>query len=171
VNWCARERSPRFPRARGDRGVALVEFALILPIIAMLSIGVIDFGRWYHEWVQVKSAAREGALYAQVHPLQQRPSGAPCSAGNSIQARALGDFAGGSIDPTLVVIVRPDVRTTSPASATGCLVAFEPTSNPIPPGSTITVTVRRDMKLFTPLMSGLLGDIKITASADVLVQG
>jgi hypothetical protein len=53
-------------RARGGRGAALVEFALILPILAMLIFGIIDFGKLFNDWQQlrqgVRQAAREGAV-------------------------------------------------------------------------------------------------------------
>ena len=56
---------------QGDHGAAAVEFALCLPVLALLVCGVIDLGRWYSAWNETKNAAREGALYAQTHPNQQ----------------------------------------------------------------------------------------------------
>jgi Flp pilus assembly protein TadG len=49
---------------RSDRGAAMVEFALILPILLMLVIGIIEFGRAYNTTVSMQAAAREGAREA-----------------------------------------------------------------------------------------------------------
>ncbi|MER3414581.1 MAG: hypothetical protein C4346_19745, partial [Chloroflexota bacterium] len=72
----------RFPRAIGARrcshcGVALVGFALTLPLLAILVFGTVDLGRAYLTWVRVKNAAREGAAYAQTHPYQQTKAQCP----------------------------------------------------------------------------------------------
>jgi len=45
---------------RGESGEALVEFALILPIMLVLSLGMLDFGRAFHAKSLVDQAAREG---------------------------------------------------------------------------------------------------------------
>lgn len=48
-------------KIRSERGAAMVEFALILPLILLLLFGVIEFGRAYNVKVQLTGAAREGA--------------------------------------------------------------------------------------------------------------
>ena len=54
-----RKLSPR--RARDQRGAIAVEFALIVPILLMLVLGIIEFGFGYHAWDATQNAAREGA--------------------------------------------------------------------------------------------------------------
>jgi TadE-like protein len=51
-------------RRRGRKGQALVEFALILPIFAMMVFGVIEFGRAFYTVHMLSNAAREGARTA-----------------------------------------------------------------------------------------------------------
>ena len=51
-------------RTRTDRGAALVEFALILPLLVLLVFGVIEFGRGYHTKTTLTHAAREGVRVA-----------------------------------------------------------------------------------------------------------
>lgn len=51
-------------RGRPDSGEALVEFALILPIMLVLSLGMLDFGRAFHMKGLVDQAAREGCRVA-----------------------------------------------------------------------------------------------------------
>ena len=44
-----------------DRGSAMIEFALILPLLVMLLVGIVDFGRAYGAQLSITGAAREGA--------------------------------------------------------------------------------------------------------------
>jgi Flp pilus assembly protein TadG len=51
----------RFHDRRGERGAAAVEFALILPILILLVLGLIEFSRVYNIQISLSNAAREGA--------------------------------------------------------------------------------------------------------------
>jgi Flp pilus assembly protein TadG len=52
-------------RPRGERGTALIEFALVLPFLLLLTFMVIDFSRAFMAKNIVTQAAREGArVYA-----------------------------------------------------------------------------------------------------------
>ena len=44
-----------------DTGQAMVEFALVLPILLMLVIGIFEFGRAWNAYQVITDAAREGA--------------------------------------------------------------------------------------------------------------
>ena len=46
---------------RKDIGQSLAEFALLLPVIVLILMGVVDLGRVYLETVTLSNAAREGA--------------------------------------------------------------------------------------------------------------
>lgn len=46
---------------RRKRGQALVEMALVLPILLLLVFGIVEFGRIYHCHMTLTSATREGA--------------------------------------------------------------------------------------------------------------
>lgn len=48
-------------RRRPELGAALVEFAVAFPVLALLMMGVVDFGVNYGNKVQTTHAAREGA--------------------------------------------------------------------------------------------------------------
>jgi Flp pilus assembly protein TadG len=50
--------------ARQDRGAAVVEFALLLPVLLFLVFGIIDFGRALNAQITLTQAAREGARMA-----------------------------------------------------------------------------------------------------------
>ncbi|HEU4354801.1 MAG TPA: TadE/TadG family type IV pilus assembly protein [Actinomycetota bacterium] len=51
-------------RGRGQDGAVAVEFALIFPILALLVVGIIQFGIMWSEYQVMQGAAREGARCA-----------------------------------------------------------------------------------------------------------
>jgi Flp pilus assembly protein TadG len=51
---------------KSERGQSLVEFALVLPILLFLVLGVLEFGWILKAEIAVNAAAREGARYAAV---------------------------------------------------------------------------------------------------------
>jgi Flp pilus assembly protein TadG len=53
-------------RVSREDGVAAVEFALILPVLALLLFGVLEFGRVWSQYQIYQGAAREGARCAAV---------------------------------------------------------------------------------------------------------
>jgi Flp pilus assembly protein TadG len=83
-------------RGRDDRGAVMVEFALVLPILMVLLLGIISGGMAIHQHQRVGHAAREGARYAaRVHPEQTFSSGTWASNVRDIViARAGGDLTG-----------------------------------------------------------------------------
>ena len=56
--------SPHFK----ERGQSLVEFAISLTVIMMLLAGAVEFGIALFQFVQLRDAAQEGALYGSIHP-------------------------------------------------------------------------------------------------------
>lgn len=51
----------------GNEGASAVEFALLLPILVMLLVGIIQMGMAYSNYISVTHAAREGARLAAVN--------------------------------------------------------------------------------------------------------
>lgn len=50
--------------SRNERGAAMVEFAIVLPLLLLLLFGIVEFGRAYNVKVQLTGAVREGARAA-----------------------------------------------------------------------------------------------------------
>jgi len=146
-------------RIRGDGGAALVEFALLLPFLALLVCGVIDIGRFYSVWNETKNAAREGALYGQTFPNQQRDYGGLCAAPDNIEARVKQELGDAGLSNAFTVTFNTPV--------TSC----NPTSGAIAPGQTIAVSVSRPMDLITPIIRNLLGTQTVRATVSATVQG
>ena len=53
-----------YRRGRSERGAALLEVALTLPLLLFVCIGILEFGRAYQHWQVLTNAAREGARIA-----------------------------------------------------------------------------------------------------------
>lgn len=54
-------------RARGERGAALVEAALITPVFAVLLFGIIEYGLTFRDYLTVANASRDGARAASAY--------------------------------------------------------------------------------------------------------
>ena len=95
---------------KSENGVALVEFALVLPFLAIILFGIVDMGRAYRFENRLRNAAREGAQLAQSNPEKLDSS---CSADPfNITYKVLHEESGiASLNPTITVL--------RPATATG----------------------------------------------------
>jgi Flp pilus assembly protein TadG len=49
---------------KNERGAALLEAAITIPIILLIAVGIFEFGRAYQTWQVLTNAAREGARVA-----------------------------------------------------------------------------------------------------------
>ena len=69
------------PATQSRRGQSFVEFALVLPLLLVLLLGIADFGRVFNAGIVVESAARNAAEAASQEYLQLRRGGtAPTTA-------------------------------------------------------------------------------------------
>jgi Flp pilus assembly protein TadG len=58
-----RHRSPH----GSESGVALVEFVLVLPLLLLLLLGMLDFGKGFNYWIDETHLANEAARFAVVN--------------------------------------------------------------------------------------------------------
>lgn len=139
-----------------------MEFAIALPLLAIVVFGTIDLGRAYLTWVRVKNAAREGAAYAQFFPGRVTPSGGGCADPDNITYRARAE-SGNDSGITIAV------KTSSGQQITGCTTS----GSGLPqPGNPVTVTATKRFGLITPIVQSLVGsNIDVRASVTVTVQG
>ena len=54
-------------RVGREKGAAAVEFALVLPLLVVLLVGIIDFGLYFYNDLAVAHAARDAARYLSVN--------------------------------------------------------------------------------------------------------
>src|SRR6478672_6393558 len=77
-------------RLRSERGAAVVEFALVVPILLALVIGIAEFGRAYFIHATMAGAAREGVrAMALANPSSGGPGAATTKAQASLSAAGL----------------------------------------------------------------------------------
>ncbi|HEY8686844.1 MAG TPA: TadE/TadG family type IV pilus assembly protein [Chloroflexota bacterium] len=80
-------------RLCGDSGQSLIEFALALPLLLFLILGLFDFGRGIFYWLDATHVANEGARLAAV----AGPSQTSCSGlATYIQQRTSGQLQSGN---------------------------------------------------------------------------
>ncbi len=56
----------RIRRKNGEKGQALAEFALLVPVFLILLFAIVDFGMGFYSWISITNGAREGARYGAV---------------------------------------------------------------------------------------------------------
>jgi Flp pilus assembly protein TadG len=83
-------------RLREERGQALVEFAVVLPVLLLIILGIIDFGRFFNYSDQESQMAAQAARWAAVNT---NPGGATSLQTYSAQ-QALGGLGTTSGDVT-----------------------------------------------------------------------
>lgn len=156
---------PRFRYATRDshgRGQALVELALILPILMLLFLATVDLGRFFYSQITVTNAAREAALEAGVNPTSY--TAGTCDAITSKVVCAAVSEARSSF----VTVAPADVTLKCyPVGSTvesACTKAF---------GYQAAATVTGHFSLITPFISAFTGGSDITlastARADVII--
>lgn len=72
-----------FARVRGEGGQALVEFALVIPLLLIVLLGIVDFGRAINYWNDENHLAELGARLAAVGYL---PTSGACGGQTSLTA-------------------------------------------------------------------------------------
>ena len=149
--WLARH-SP------GQRGQALVELAVIVPVAMLLLLMAGDLARLFGTRVTLEGAARAGALEAARHPTSYQ-AGQPCDAQvNRVMCAVLTETGTG-----FVVIAPADVTLTcDPSPCTETL------------GSQVSVSVVGHFALLTPILAPFTGgqafDVTASAAAQIAVH-
>ena len=103
-------------QAHDESGQALVEFALVLPVLLVVLLGMLDFGKAFNYWIDATHLTAEGARYAAVN---RKPD--PGS-GTSLQQQLL--------DGADTAELRGGGSTSLPAAAQICISFPAGTSNP-----------------------------------------
>lgn len=143
-------------RRRPSRGQSLVEFALVLPIFLVFLAATLDLGRVFYANITLNNAAREGAFQAALTPeLYQEDQ--PCDqATNRVVCRIQNETTG-----SMVAVAPTDIDMA--CGLAGC---------PEAAGSFVTVEVRGQFRLVTPLLSVIFGgqDLNLTSSAVAQIE-
>lgn len=85
------------PRLRAERGTALVEFAIVAPVLVLIILGILYFGRYEDYTNQETQLAEQGARWAAVN---SNPGTGGQSLQAYIQSQAQPELQAGSSDVT-----------------------------------------------------------------------
>ena len=147
---------------RPQRGQSLTELALILPLILLLTVAALDFGRIYLGYINVQNMARIAANYAANNPLAWGTT-----PDTDIQARyqsqVVEDSAATNCELPVVggTTVVPDPTFTD--------VNLDGTATGL--GDTVTVAINCDFAVITPLLANVLGGtVEVTAESDFPIK-
>jgi Flp pilus assembly protein TadG len=159
------------------RGQSLVEMAMVLPLLAFLTFGLLDFGRAYYFQVSITNAAREGARVAILNlytgpdtPTCTAPSYSTCpvQSDTAISQAVSKELIYSGIAPKSVTICPPHDSTMSTAGCPDSSNRVDKWTNGTQ-NYYVTVNVKYDFKLYTPLMQQLLGN-PITMNVSVQMR-
>lgn len=140
------------------RGQSLVELALILPVLMLVLVGILDFGRAFYAYNAISNAAREGARYGTIHPTNTDSDGFPPYDGpETIEGKAVAQVFILDQEQFRVRVRFPDPARIDDAF---CIAnPYDPACLNSDPGSgdPIEVTVIYRFQPLTPLVSRLIG--------------
>jgi Flp pilus assembly protein TadG len=155
--------SPGRTRRRNERGAALVELAVALPLLAVILVGTIDFGRAFRTAMIVTNAARAGALYGS-HSVPNAGDTAGMQAAATAVLTSNGLTAGTA--PSAVRTCYCANTAGTFGSAVACNTTCASGQHIV---ATVTVTATRTFSMSAPF-PGLPATVTITRGATARVQ-
>jgi len=141
-------------RIRSEKGAALLEAAITVPMILLISVGIFEFGRAYQTWQVLTNAAREGARVAVI-------SG---TTDDAVKARVVAYMQNGALNDgaaTMVTVTRGVTLTGTTDTGTQITINYpfqfmvlQPVASLIVNGSTlgapITMSASAEMRNESP---------------------
>jgi PKD repeat protein len=143
------------------RGQSLVEFALVLPIMLLLTLTALDFGRVYLGYINLQNMARIAANSAANHPGAWDASAgdpaAKAAAKAAYQNEILGDAVASNCDlPKVAGVQTAPAPTFTDANANGLYEI----------GDTARVNITCQFHVITPVISNIVGgSVSVSASS------
>jgi Flp pilus assembly protein TadG len=133
---------------RDESGVAMVELAIVLPVLALLLFGLLDVGRLVYVNNAASQGAREGSRWGSV-----------AGRSNTATERAAVEAKTASLmtgvpAATVTVTCERDGGTTSSCRS----------------GDVLVVRVETRVDMFTPLIGQIVGGVDLTSTSRVAVQ-
>jgi hypothetical protein len=169
----------RTSRRQKSRGQAVVEFALILPVFLLMTLGVVDVARVFTSYISLTNGVSNAALYAGSGAFSNwcvsdilisktagcdpsnsaRFNQSPGNVAYQIQTEATG------LDLPTVVMSKPQCKLAASPFSTGDCTSTVPGWY-----SQVTVTADYNMTLLTPLVSTIMGSpIHLTSTTTAAI--
>jgi Flp pilus assembly protein TadG len=135
---------------KNERGQSLVELAVSLVLLLLLLSGAVEFGMAFFQFIQLRDAAQEGALYGSINPNTLGP----------IESRARG-ASSSPIDLTNSTLVGVSITATDKTTNASKTLASACE------GDGLVVQLTYNHQIFMPFMSAVLGRDTIPLTASV----
>lgn len=155
-------RGPAARRAHRSRGQALAELALVTPVVLLLMLVAVDFGRLFFTYIAVNNAAREATYYAAANAadpgFDQAAYEAAAANAALRETNAQAQGGTGAMSVSQPRCFSPGTGTTLPCSAAADFAGGI--------GNQVTVTATQPFSFITPLIGDLFGgQLTLSASA------
>jgi Flp pilus assembly protein TadG len=150
--------------ARDQRGAAMVEFALVLPLLLLLVFGMIDFASVFNDYQSVRQGAGAADREAVVNqsPPVTRPN---CSSTNVSNIHMSSPPAAGSSAANLICFTKARVGLNM--DNTRVALVF---NAPLTAGQPLMVCVQYPVSSLTGYLSRLLGNKVLNTQAETIVE-
>ncbi len=182
-----RMRCPRF--GRGRAGQAIVETALLFPLLCLLILGSVDLGQVFYYSLGITNAAREGARHGTVYDPVTTSNKWDNFADVWTAVRTEASNQGGTLNLIYPPPLSPSHCITGPggipnppypdayyptAANTGYVfICFneQEAATTAAPGQTVRVTILYNFTPVSPLVASFSGNIHVQATTTMVVQG
>ena len=131
-------------RTSRGKGQALVEFALLVPLVFLLAVNAVNFGGFLFAWITVANAARSGADYMS---MSSASVGAPAAATLAQITTLVTNDVSSLMNRSSIAVA---ICTNNTTAANGCTTFFDPEA---PTYTLATVDVTYTYKPYIPLFS------------------
>jgi Flp pilus assembly protein TadG len=132
-----------------ESGQSLVELAFSLIVLLYLLLGAVEFGIALFQYISIRDAAQEGALYGSINPTNEA----------EMQARAIA--AAADVTPLTTSNVVVSWNNPSQKCEGSTLVNGQYITN------TVTVSITFDHEIFLPLVGDMIGNDNIRLRGQV----
>lgn len=143
---------------RDARGSTIVEFALVVPLLVLLTVGLLDVARALNAQVVLKSASEEGAHFAILNP-----SAPPSAIQDAARARTQ------PLDATSMAVAS-EYYSTAGATFLPWPSAGVPASSPNPTGVMVRVTVSYPWSAVSAIAGQFLSSSPVTLTSSTLME-
>lgn len=142
-------------REQSQRGAVAVEFAIVLPVLLLLILAIIEFGRAYNVQLTLTAAAREGVRVMAISNDQTKAKDAARAAAASV----------GSIPAADITISPADCK--SPAASPSPSPSPSPSSTSSSTSAQVTLTIPYKLASLT----GVAGPFALSGKGVMLCGG
>jgi Flp pilus assembly protein TadG len=157
-------------RPHTTNGQGLVEFALVIPLILLLFMGIFDFGRAIYAYNTVANAARQGARVAAVNQANPGPpNDTSCAEDQPVENAVTPHMSirGCAAQAGIALGIQPSSVTVTYAAPAGINLSCSPT---LDVGCIATVTVTYSWRALTPVIGNIVGPITMTSTSQIPVE-